>query len=61
MENDRIWYVVGAPQQSHFDEVFAIARRMGVKAELRFVPFTPFEISMRRILEFIVIRGGGSI
>jgi arginyl-tRNA synthetase len=36
---DQIWYVVGAPQQLHFDQVFAAARRMGVPARLRFVPF----------------------
>jgi arginyl-tRNA synthetase len=36
---DQIWYVVGAPQQLHFDQVFAAARRMGIAARLRFVPF----------------------
>lgn len=36
---DQIWYVVGAPQQLHFDQVFAAARRMGVKSVLRFIPF----------------------
>ena len=36
---DQIWYVVGAPQQLHFDQVFAAARRMGIDAGLRFVPF----------------------
>jgi arginyl-tRNA synthetase len=36
---DQIWYVVGAPQQLHFDQVFAAARRMGIAAGLRFVPF----------------------
>jgi arginyl-tRNA synthetase len=36
---DQIWYVVGVPQQLHFDQVFAAARRMGVQARLRFVPF----------------------
>jgi arginyl-tRNA synthetase len=36
---DQIWYVVGAPQQLHFDQVFAVARRMGIEARLRFVPF----------------------
>jgi arginyl-tRNA synthetase len=36
---DQIWYVVGAPQQLHFDQVFAAARRMGIGARLRFVPF----------------------
>jgi arginyl-tRNA synthetase len=36
---DQIWYVVGAPQQLHFDQIFAAARRMGIDARLRFVPF----------------------
>jgi arginyl-tRNA synthetase len=36
---DLIWYVVGAPQQLHFDQVFAAARRMGIHAGLRFIPF----------------------
>ena len=36
---DQIWYVVGAPQQLHFDQLFAAARRMGIEAGLRFVPF----------------------
>jgi len=36
---DQIWYVVGAPQKLHFDQVFAAARRMGIEARLRFVPF----------------------
>ena len=36
---DQVWYVVGAPQQLHFDQVFAAARRMGIEARLRFIPF----------------------
>ena len=36
---DEIWYVVGAPQQLHFDQVFAAARKMGITAALRFIPF----------------------
>ena len=36
---DEIWYVVGAPQQLHFDQVFATARKMGIVAKLRFIPF----------------------
>jgi arginyl-tRNA synthetase len=36
---DQIWYVVGSPQQLHFDQIFAAARRMGIHAGLRFVPF----------------------
>ncbi len=36
---EAIWYVVGAPQQLHFDQIFAIARKRGQGAELRFIPF----------------------
>ena len=34
-----IWYVVGAPQALHFQQVFAAARRMGVTADLQHVAF----------------------
>lgn len=36
---DALWYVVGAPQQLHFDQIFSVARKAGVEAELEFVPF----------------------
>ncbi|MBC8096775.1 MAG: arginine--tRNA ligase, partial [Akkermansiaceae bacterium] len=36
---DAIWYVVGAPQQLHLAEVFEVAHRMGVTAELRHIAF----------------------
>lgn len=36
---DAIWYVVGAPQQLHFDQIFGVARRRGVVADLQFIPF----------------------
>jgi len=36
---DQIWYAVGAPQQLHFDQIFAAARRMGIPVGLRFIPF----------------------
>lgn len=36
---DAIWYVVGAPQQLHFEQLFAAARKMGIDAELRHVAF----------------------
>lgn len=34
-----IWYVVGAPQQLHFDQIFAISAKREQKAELQFIPF----------------------
>jgi arginyl-tRNA synthetase len=36
---DAIWYVTGAPQQLHFEQVFAAARRLGITADLRHVAF----------------------
>ncbi len=36
---DEIWYVVGAPQQLHFDQVFAVARKRGLDSALVFIPF----------------------
>ena len=37
---DQIWYVVGAPQQLHFRQVFAAARQMGHKdLDLRHIAF----------------------
>jgi arginyl-tRNA synthetase len=34
-----IWYVVGAPQSLHFQQIFAAARRMGVTARLEHIAF----------------------
>ena len=34
-----IWYVVGAPQALHFQQIFAAARKMGVTADLRHIVF----------------------
>lgn len=36
---DSVWYVTGAPQQLHFDQVFATARKIGITGELRHVAF----------------------
>jgi arginyl-tRNA synthetase len=36
---DAVWYVTGAPQQLHFEQVFATARRMGVMTDLRHIAF----------------------
>jgi arginyl-tRNA synthetase len=36
---DSIWYVTGSPQQLHFEQVFATARRMGMTSDLRHVAF----------------------
>ena len=34
-----VWYVTGAPQQLHFQQVFAAARRMGVRTQLEHIAF----------------------
>ncbi len=34
-----VWYVTGAPQQLHFQQVFAAARRMGVRTQLDHIAF----------------------
>jgi len=36
---DAVWYVTGAPQQLHFEQVFAAGRRMGVDTDLRHIAF----------------------
>jgi arginyl-tRNA synthetase len=39
LKADAIWYVVGAPQTLHFQQIFEIARREGYKADLRHIIF----------------------
>lgn len=39
LQRDTCWYVVGAPQTLHFRQIFEIARREGVTADLRHIPF----------------------
>lgn len=39
LKADAIWYVVGAPQQLHFDQIFLTSEKRGQKAELEFIPF----------------------
>lgn len=36
---DAIWYVVGAPQALHFEQIFAAAAKMGIRGDLRHIPF----------------------
>jgi arginyl-tRNA synthetase len=36
---DSIWYVVGAPQALHFEQVFTVAARLGMNGDLRHIPF----------------------
>lgn len=39
MAADEAWYVVGSPQQLHFDQLFATAARRGISMGLKLVPF----------------------
>lgn len=53
-----IWYVVGAPQSLHFQQVFAAARHMGVTANLQHVAFGSILGEDRKIMR---TRAGESI
>ncbi len=39
LDRDTLWYVVGAPQQLHFKQIFAAAKRMGVHCDLHHIAF----------------------
>jgi arginyl-tRNA synthetase len=36
---EAIWYVVGAPQQLHFQQLFSLARRLGYNVDLQHIAF----------------------
>src|SRR5258705_8140143 len=36
---DGIWYVVGTPQQLHFQQLFSLARKLGLKLDLQHIGF----------------------
>lgn len=36
---DVVWYVCGAPQQLHFEQIFSAARRFGITSDLRHISF----------------------
>ena len=55
---DQIWYVVGAPQQLHFDQIFAASARMGIQARLRFIPFGSILGEDRKLMK---TRSGDSV
>jgi arginyl-tRNA synthetase len=48
---DAIWYVTGAPQQLHFEQVFATGRRMGVSTDLRHIAFGSILGEDRRMMK----------
>lgn len=48
---DAIWYVVGAPQALHFQQIFAAAKMMGVECELRHIAFGSILGEDRKIMK----------
>ena len=48
---DAIWYVVGAPQILHFQQMFAAARRMGIQADLAHIAFGSILGEDRKIMK----------
>ncbi len=36
---DQVWYVCGMPQQLHFEQLFAVAKKMEIQADLRHIIF----------------------
>lgn len=48
---EAIWYVVGAPQALHFQQIFEAARRMGVTASLEHIAFGSILGEDRKIMK----------
>lgn len=48
---DAIWYVVGAPQALHFQQIFAAARRMGIECDFRHIAFGSILGENRKIMK----------
>lgn len=48
---DAIWYVVGAPQALHFQQIFAAARKMGISADLEHIAFGSILGADRKIMK----------
>ena len=36
---DAVWYVCGVPQQLHFEQLFAVAKKIGITSDLRHIAF----------------------
>lgn len=36
---DAVWYVCGSPQQLHFEQLFAVARKLGLTSDFRHIAF----------------------
>ncbi|MCX7712194.1 MAG: arginine--tRNA ligase [Chthoniobacterales bacterium] len=48
---DEIWYVTGAPQALHFQQVFEVARRMGLEVNARHIAFGSILGEDRKIMK----------
>ena len=48
---DAIWYVVGAPQALHFQQIFAAAKMMGIHGDLRHIAFGSILGEDRKIMK----------
>lgn len=48
---DAVWYVVGAPQSLHFQQIFAACRRMGIDADLAHIAFGSILGEDRKIMK----------
>lgn len=48
---DAIWYVVGAPQSLHFQQIFAACRRLGIGADLAHITFGSILGEDRKIMK----------
>jgi arginyl-tRNA synthetase len=48
---DAIWYVVGAPQALHFQQLFAAAKMMGLECDLRHIAFGSILGENRKIMK----------
>lgn len=48
---DAIWYVVGSPQALHFQQIFAVARKMGIATDLEHIAFGSILGEDRKIMK----------
>ena len=48
---DSIWYVVGAPQSLHFQQIFAAAKLMGINCDMRHIAFGSILGEDRKIMK----------
>ena len=51
LKRDLLWYVVGAPQQLHFRQLFAAAARIGIPVKAAHIPFGSILGDDRRLMK----------